>query len=253
MIQSGLVSITFRPLSCREVVNLVVRAGASGIEWGGDKHVPHGQLNVARDVRDMTEDAGLVVAAYGSYYRVGHNEPVAFEKIVETAAELGAPVIRVWAGKQGSDRSDEAYRKLVIEDSRRIADLAQQAEIAVAYEFHGNTLTDTNASALRLLNEVDHPNMLSYWQPPVDADEQYCLNGLDAVMDRLANLHVFSWNPCTERQTLVQGAQRWKKYLQRVVQSDRDCFALIEFVKGDDPEQYVQDAQVLNQWLAEVQ
>ena len=123
MIRSALVSITFRKLSPAEIIGLVKQAGLDGIEWGGDVHVPHGDVARAGEVRRMTEDAGLQVSAYGSYYRVGHEEPCPFEQIVETAVALGAPDIRVWAGKQGSEASDAAYRNLVVDTSRRIADL----------------------------------------------------------------------------------------------------------------------------------
>jgi hypothetical protein len=44
MIQTGLVSITFRQLSPPAIIDLVRQAGLEGIEWGGDVHVPHGDL-----------------------------------------------------------------------------------------------------------------------------------------------------------------------------------------------------------------
>jgi hypothetical protein len=44
MIRTGLVSVTFRQLSAEEIIKLVVCAGLEGIEWGGDIHVPHGDL-----------------------------------------------------------------------------------------------------------------------------------------------------------------------------------------------------------------
>ena len=74
MIRGGLVSITFRKLNSREIVDLMTRTNLVGIEWGGDVHVPHGEIALARDVAQMTRDAGLLVAAYGSYYRVGVSE-----------------------------------------------------------------------------------------------------------------------------------------------------------------------------------
>ena len=49
------------------------------------------------------------VAAYGSYYRVGHPKTGPFEAVLASAAALGAPHIRVWPGSQGSDSADEAY------------------------------------------------------------------------------------------------------------------------------------------------
>ena len=44
IIKSGLVSITFRELNPLEIIRLVSKAGLDGIEWGGDVHVPHGDI-----------------------------------------------------------------------------------------------------------------------------------------------------------------------------------------------------------------
>ena len=159
MFLPGLVSITFRQLSVAEIIALVTQAGLAAVEWGGDIHAPHGDEAQARAIARMGADAGLRVAAYGSYYRVGHAETGPFEAVLASAAALGARLIRVWAGRQGSDSADESYFDRVVSDSRRIAELAQAEQIGIVYEFHGNTLTDTNAAAVRLLQEVDHANV----------------------------------------------------------------------------------------------
>ncbi len=65
-LRSGLVSVTFRQLTPSAIITLVTRAGLDGIEWGGDVHVPHGDLVRARQVRQQTIQAGLQSAAYGS-------------------------------------------------------------------------------------------------------------------------------------------------------------------------------------------
>lgn len=250
MLTPGLVSITFRQLSPREIVDLVVRAGLTGIEWGGDVHVPHGDEAAAQAARAMTEDAGLRVAAYGSYYRVGHAETGPFESVLASAGALGAPLIRVWPGAQGTDTADAAYFDLVVEDSRRIADLAAQAGIPIVYEFHRNTLTDTNAAARRLLERVDHPNVRSYWQPPRGYDVDENLAGLDAVLPWLAGVHIFNWDRTTfERLPLAGAAGDWAQYLSKAASAGRELFALIEFVRGDAPEQFLEDATALKSWI----
>ena len=103
----GLVSITFRGLTPQQIINGAVDAGVEGIEWGGDVHVPHGELATAREVAERTRDAGLAVSSYGSYYRFNESD-VQFSHVLATAVALGAPVIRVWAGRQGSADADAA-------------------------------------------------------------------------------------------------------------------------------------------------
>ncbi len=251
MIKSGLVSVTFRKLSPEEIIDLVAQAGLDGIEWGGDIHVPHGNVKRAGEVRKMTADAGLTVAAYGSYYKVGHEEDsVPFEAVVASAVELGAPTIRVWAGAKGSEDADNRYRSLIVNESQRIADLAAREGITVSYEFHGNTLTDTNESAVKLLEEVANDNIRIYWQPPSKWEVEHCLEGLRAVLPWLTNVHAYYWDKTTgEHLTLADGEDVWKRYLPVIAALDGEHYVMLEFVKDNSPEVFVQDAATLKSWL----
>lgn len=249
MLSKGLVSITFRKLEPIDIVKLVSQAGLRGIEWGGDIHVPHGNIERVREVAKMTRDYGLEIAAYGSYYRVGceGNEGIpTFAKVLETAIELGAPVIRVWAGDRGSAQADEKWWQQVIEDSRRIADMAAKHNVIIAYEYHGGTLTDTNDSAYKLISEVNHPNIRTYWQPPVGQDELSRMEGLKQISPWLQNVHVFHWR-VRERRPLDEGKNEWSKYIELVKDLDGHHFAMLEFVKDDDPQQFLKDAKVLKE------
>lgn len=44
----GLVSISFRNRTAEEIIEAVKNAGLNAIEWGGDVHVPHGNVSRAR-------------------------------------------------------------------------------------------------------------------------------------------------------------------------------------------------------------
>ena len=244
---TGLCSITFRKLSPVAIINLVEHAGLDAIEWGGDVHVPHGDLARAREVRAMTAAAGIRVSSYGSYYRVGHDAPVPFKAVLETARELGAPMIRVWAGRQGSAQSDAASRARVVAESRRIAAAAAAAGIGVSCEFHQGTLTDTNDSAVALLREVAHANFGTYWQPAADMPPGARREGLTALRPWLTNLHVYTWAG-TERRALREGAAEWKEYL-RLAEAARPRVLLLEFARGDSPEAFLDDARCLCEWV----
>ncbi|MEL7086971.1 MAG: hypothetical protein AAGL98_00775 [Planctomycetota bacterium] len=67
MILPGLVSVTFRKLTPTQICELAADAGLQGIEWGGDVHVPAGDVGAAKAVAALTRARGLAVAAYGSY------------------------------------------------------------------------------------------------------------------------------------------------------------------------------------------
>jgi len=251
MIHPGLVSVTFRQLTPRQIIDLVQQTRLECIEWGGDIHVPHGDVHKARQVGEMTKAAGLRVSSYGSYYRVWPREPVPFDLVLETAVALGAPVIRVWAGKLGSAQAGEDHWKHVIRESREIARKADQEGIGVAFEYHPNTLTDTQTSALRLLREADHPNLFSYWQAPVNETHSECLAGINSILPWLWNLHVYAWKAAppgqeqASRLALVEAERAWIDYFQCAAATGQEHDALLEFVKDDSPELFLQDADEL--------
>jgi len=240
VIRPGLVSVTFRQLDPAAVVDIAVRAGLAGIEWGADVHVP--DEKAAYRVAELTSAAGLRVACYGSYLRLGHGEgdPRA---VVAAATALGAPLIRVWAGRVPSADADPAHWSAVVDAAREVASLAADAGIDVAFEYHRNTLTDTRASALRLLETVDRPNVGTLWQPEPTRSVDENLGDLSSVLPWLRNVHVFSWTPARERLPLAAQEAAWARYLP-VAAGDR--YALLEFVAGDDPERLVADAATLH-------
>ncbi len=251
ILKTGLVSITFRQLSPSEIIDLTQRAELDGIEWGGDVHVPHGDLQSARQVLAQTKAANLQVACYGSYYRAGvsEREGLSWSQVLATAKTLEAPLIRVWAGNRGTDESDAAQIQNVIDDLGRICEIAARENIAVALEFHGGTLTDSGENALQVLSGVQQPNLKSLWQPRVAQAVETRLHDLELVAPYLSNLHVFQWDAQRARLPLKQGENEWGKYLQmacKYLQDDDDeHFALLEFVHDDSVEQLLQDAQTL--------
>ena len=247
MLHPGLTSVTFRALPPQAVVALAAQARLGAIEWGGDIHVPHGDVECAKQVRAITEDAGLAVSSYGSYYRAGALNKFSFEQVLESAATLAAPVIRVWAGVKGSRECGAEERRAVLWDAQRIAELAGRCRIKVAFEYHQGTLTDTTDSALQMLQELSACGLQTYWQPPNGMPEEQCEAGLKSILPWLANLHAFHWTP--ERKPLSEGRAAWERYLAAAGASSRDHFVLLEFVAGDDPANFLRDAATLQEWL----
>lgn len=255
MIHTGLVSVTFRNLSPADIVALVDEAGLDAIEWGGDVHVPHGELEAAAEVGRLTREAGLTVCSYGSYYRAAESprKGLSFETVLRTAEKLRTPMIRVWAGARGSDAADAEYRGRVVEDLRRVGSLAESEGMGISLEYHGNSLTDTNDSACELIRELDHPNVWFYWQDRLGKAPDESLAELKRLQHRVSNLHIYCWlkrNGELERHPLADGAEAWRKYFDAMRDTGRDHYGLIEFVADDSPEQFLRDAAVLKEWLA---
>ena len=210
-----------------------------GIEWGGDVHAPAGNVSIAKKIRDACKEANIETPSYGSYFRLG--EPIdEAKRAFETAAVLGAETVRIWGGsKNGPELTESEWSDLVLA-AEEVSQAATEFGVVPALEWHSGTVTSSIETSRRFLAES---SLLSYWQPPVLASDEECLEGIRVVNDKLAHLHVFHWaTSFTDRLTLADGEARWLKFFSLV---PRDCWAFLEFVLNDSTEQVVKDAEVL--------
>ncbi|MET9922729.1 sugar phosphate isomerase/epimerase family protein [Streptomyces sp. NPDC059605] len=231
----GLCSVTFRQLPADEVARRAAEAGLDLVEWGADVHAPWTEPDTVRAVRDASERYGLTCCSYGSYHRATPGETDDFPAIVRAAALLGAPRIRVWAGGTGSDAATPQERRDTTACLREAARIAADHGLELGLEFHSNTLTDTVASTVRLLDEVGADNLRTYWQPPLDAPDDEALAGLAALVDRVCAVHVFSWWPGNHRLELAEREDLWTGVFDLLHQRGARPQALLEFVPGGDP------------------
>ena len=252
----GLVSVTFRGLDPGRVLALCTRESLRAVEWGGDVHVPAGDVQRARQVREATAAAGVGVCTHGSYLRCGEAGEGQVAAVVATASAVGAPAIRVWAGTRGSAEASADERSGVVAGLVDAARAADGAGMTLVLEHHGGTLTDSVPSSLSLLEEVAAAgapagSVALSWQPPVGLDDDEALATLDAHLPHLATVHVFSWDPSGRRLPLSARSALWAEVFSRVATSGRTHPVLLEFVRDDDPAALAEDARVLRELLAD--
>lgn len=254
----GLASVTYRQLSADEVVRLAVGAGLAAIEWGGDVHVPAGKLAEAQRVAELCGGAGLEICSYGSYFHAGHDDLEAADTVVRTAISLGAPNIRVWAGRVPSADCSTEHRQRVADDIGGLAVLAAEHGIQVSVECHPDTLTDNLASTLRLLDDIKMSAgvVRPYWQPVPGQRVGEAGKHVDALLPLLRTVHVFAWSPDGVRLPLRAAAPLWQDVLGRLSRATGDDgtarYALLEFVPDDSPDRLAAEAATLCEWLAEL-
>lgn len=263
-------SATLSKYSVEDVIDIAGKAGLDGIEWWGNGHVLHSDIATARRVRSLTHKAGLEISSYGSYYRTGVSEQdgLSFQDVLDTAIELGAPTIRIWAGNLDYGDASEKIIRDIIDDTLRIADFAAAENISVTFEYHGGSLTDRNDTAIKFASQIQHSNVFFSWQPPHGYTVEHCMEGLEGLLPRLNTIHVYHWtigsyekNIANEtirqlkfpedfyRHPLSDGIDRWKKYVNLINTTGRDHYMLLEFVKDDDPEQVIADAETLKELI----
>jgi hypothetical protein len=254
-IAPGLCSITFRALEADAVLDVAVRAGVEGIEWGADVHAPTGGGPAIEVLGARTRDAGLEVVSYGSYLGMAPSGAAEIDAVLDSAEALGAPMVRIWCELGVGPSSPAAERRRVTEHTAVLAQQIAERGLLVALEFHPDTLTETARSANELLDEVGLPALRTHWQPDPSLGPERALDELALVAPSLAHLHVFAWGPSgiDDRKPLADGASLWSPAL---VLADREGaplpgrrYALFEYVRDDDPEQLVTDVRWLRHLL----
>ena len=254
MFTAGLVSVTFRQLEPEAIIRLCRENRLEAIEWGGDIHVPHGETAVAAEVGRLTGEAGIRIAADGSYYRLGvatGGRQPEFSAVLDSAVALGAPLIRVWAGVRGSAEATEGDWQSVVDDLHRVAAMAGAVGLGIALEYHGNTLTDSAASASRLLGSVQDSNVTSLWQPLSICPPEQRASSLTAILGRVSNIHVYHWAAKGVRLPLADGSGPWAEYLRILAAEKTPRCLLLEFVVDNDPAGLRADAATLRRWITQ--
>jgi len=249
----GLCSVTFRHLRPRAIVELAGAAGLAAIEWGGDIHLPPGNLVRASQLRRATEVAGIKPASYGTYLRPPQHSMDETLAIIETALMVGATNIRIWPGFHRRRSADytPGERVLAANGIREIAELAGDRGVTVSLEYHPGTLTDDLASAERLIEAVDHPNLFTYWQPRPGLPIDTALQEIGGLRRQISHLHVFAWDEDGTRLPLSAGSAYWARVFEAVGESrwTGERYAMIEFVRDDSLAQFRDDAATLQELL----
>ncbi len=211
-------------------------------------HVPPRGANVS-EIRRISADHGLTICSYGSYYRVG--QPLdELKACLDTAADLGTQIVRIWAGQKGSKEMSSDERQATVAMMIEGAQIAREQGLTLALEYHGGTLTDERDSACRLVEETAcvADALKFYWQPRFTLSAEERLASLNEVRSRLSHLHVFSWTAepwPNNRLPLADEESMWKKVLSSMKE---DRYALLEFVKDDSDESLLRDAATLRGW-----
>ena len=241
----GLVSISFRNRTAEEIIQAVKEAGLNAIEWGGDVHVPHGNISRAREIKALCKNAGISIPEYGSYYFIGESEPALWESVLASARALDAPMIRVWGGKKSSDVLTCAEYDALVFDAQRICDASPDHTLCL--ECHGSSITDEYHTALQFLHDVSRKNLKMFWQPNQFRCFAYNIDALEALLPYIGSVHVFSWQR-EKHFPLAQGRNDWAEYLKRLTTRD-DVHYMLEFMHDGRIESLNETAHELKEWL----
>lgn len=255
-LKPGLLSVTFRSLSPDEIISEVVSAGLKGIEWGGDRHVPPGEIRNAEQIGRRTRDAGLEISAYGSYYAFQDLLPGSpttaddSHAVLDTAEALGTTMIRIWPGKVGSREASPQWFDAVVAKTRRMADEAAPRGLHLGFEFHNDSLTDTGDATLRLLQAIDRENVSTFWQTNRGGDPADEVASIQLLGHRITQLHCHHLlsEQMPPYALLSAGSREWQVFLETLRSFGGQHWISIEFVKDGSLESFRSDAATLKNW-----
>lgn len=230
--KKGLVSITFRGLDRETIAGLCVKNGLLYMEWGGDVHVPAGDIRAAEETAELCRRTGIIPVGYGSYYNAA-SDFSGFGPALQSAAALGASYIRIWAGK------GKAYDQKAKENIRRAVDSAADKGVSVSLECHRNTMTEDPDLAVSLAESC---GCLLHFQPNPDISFERNLYALRISAPYLCACHVFAWERGDIRLPLSAHAGIWEEYAKEA----KDVPYLLEFTADNSAGALVSDAAALH-------
>lgn len=222
----GLVSISFREHSAKEILEAMQKAGLSVIEWGSDIHAPKDDIKKLREIVKMQKEYGIECCSYGTYFNLGVDDTKELEDYIKAAKILGTDILRLWCGDKGSAEYSKSEAEFLFEECKKAANIAQKHNVRLCLECHNWTYTDTKESALSLIKAVNSKHFLMYWQPNQFRTVEENINYATALSPYTEHLHVFNWEE-KQKFPLCLGIDTWKEYLKCF---KKDKTLLLEFM-----------------------
>lgn len=223
MYSYGLVSVSFRGLSPREILSAMQECALSCIEWGSDVHVPPEK---AEEIAALQQEYGITCCSYGTYFRLGVTPMEELPAYIAAAKILGTNILRLWCGNKNSEDYTDEERTAFFSDCKAAAEIAGKNGVVLCMECHNKTYTNTKESAYELMQAVNSEHFRMYWQPNQFKTEAENIAYAKLLAPYTVHLHVFNWKG-KEKYPLCEAIDIWKEYLS-CFEGDRNL--LLEFM-----------------------
>lgn len=239
--QLGLVSVSFRKYTVKEILDEMKATGLSCVEWGSDVHAPCNDVERLCEIAAMQKEYGIECVSYGTYFRFGETPMEELESYIKAAKILNTNVLRLWCGrKSGADMTAEEKNEM-LSMCRQAAAIAEKHEVTLCLESHQLTLTENPDDAVWLMQEVNSPNFRMYWQPfQWQTTEENCVNAAK-IAPYAEHIHVF-YRRDGQKVSLHEAIGEWQAYLQKF---STPRALLLEFMPKGSIEELAAEAAAL--------
>lgn len=243
MFDLGLVSVSFRSLEPKQIIELCRECGLAYIEWGSDVHAPCADSARINEIIELQTDCGIKCSSYGTYFRIGINDPSELYGYIEAAKKLGTDILRLWCGDKNYTDMTMNEREYIISESKKAARIAEECGVTLCMECHNKTFTNCLEGALELMRAVDSPNFQMYWQPNQFRTLDENLEYAEKIAKYVKVIHVFNWEG-KNKYPLCDAIEIWRKYLSFFDGSQK---LLLEFMPDGKPESLVPESAALKE------
>ena len=242
MLHTGLVSISFRSLSCEELIEHLIKCGLKNVEWGSDVHAPVDNEERLYEIKKLMDEKGINCCSYGSYFRISVTPLEDIYKYIKAAKILGTNIIRLWCGNRGTAVITKEEKEKLFADCKALSKIAEEEDVIFCMECHNDTYTDNVNTALELMQEINNEHFRMYWQPNQFKTFEENMYYAKTLSSYTYHLHVFNWAG-HDRFPLIDAVKTWKDYLTNF---EGERYLLLEFVPDDKIETLPIETEALN-------
>lgn len=192
--------------SLEEAMRLFSDIGFTGIEL---RSAPDGVLDTemfslseAPNVRTMASTFGLEIVCLTPYFRdfihdgKREHELASMRRVIDIAQAIECPNVRVYGGLLPKDPEDYAYYwDRTVSGIREIGRYAATRGITLCIETHGGSLTMAVADTVRMVEEIDLPNVgILFDYPWVSlAGKEGPREAVEMAAPYIKHVHVKDW------------------------------------------------------------
>jgi len=247
--QVCLCTISYRERLLDVALEAAARIGFRAVElWGREPHVSEEyDESRLRGIRTQAEELSLRLPVLGSYLYFGKtihkDDAITLVDTLHNAHGLHTPIVRVWASDVASARATDAIWEQTITEAQQACDRAAKMNVVFAAEMHDDTLADTSASALRLVEEVNRPNFRLNYQAATKPGTEDPLTRLEAVLPHVVHVHCQNFvaangDPGYKRVPLDAGYVDYRSLVGRLQEAGYAGHLAVEFAaeEGDGKE-----------------
>ncbi len=239
----GLVSVSFRRHTPREVIEAAARAGLSHIEWGSDVHAPCTDFARLREIAALQKEYGIACSSYGTYFRLGKTPLCELEGYIAAAKLLGTDILRLWCGVKSGAEMTEAEKAELLAACKEAAETAAHHGVTLCMECHKKSFTERVCDAVWLMEAVNSPHFKMYWQPFQWQTGRENVQNAQTIAPFAKHIHVFNWKG-EDKLPLSLAVEEWRAYLA-AFSTPRTL--LLEFMPNDTVDELAAEVAALKQ------